>query len=131
MTTPVLFPDVELWCAGWLRSALAGRTEPYAQNVYVGNTVPSPRRDRMVTFRRDGGPRLDQVRELARVGVNVWATSERDATDLARLVAALLWAAPDGAPVLRAQQVSGPSPVPDEQPRRFMSFELTVRGTNL
>lgn len=131
MTTPVLFPDVELWATGWLRDALAGRTEPYAQDVYVGNSVPSPRRDRMVTFRRDGGPRLDQVRELARVGVNVWATSERDATDLARLVAALLWAAPDGAPVLRAQQVSGPSPIPDEQPRRFMSFELTVRGTNL
>ena len=49
---------------------LAGRPEPYAQDVYVGNSTPTDRRDRMVTFRRDGGPRLDVVRYSTTVAMN-------------------------------------------------------------
>lgn len=131
MTTPVVFPDVELWATGWLRAALAGRPEPYAADVLVGVVVPTTRRPRMVMFRRDGGPRLDATREAARLGVNVWGSSEQEASNLARLVAALLWAAPDGNPVCKATQLAGPSPVADEQPRRYMTFELVVRGTDL
>ena len=133
MSLPVvIFPDVELWATGYLRTALAARSEPYAADVYVSNTVPDPRRDTMVQVRRDGGPRLDQVREAARLTVNVWAMKEQDATDLARLVAALMWAAPDGDPVLRVDQATGPTPVadPSRQPLRFMSFEVLVRGTD-
>lgn len=135
MTTipAVIFPDVELWATGYLRTALAGRTEAYATGVYLSNTVPSPRRDRMVIVRRDGGPRLDVTREAARLAVRVWAKTEQDATDLARLVAALLWAAPTGEPVVRVTQPTGSTPVADDsgQPLRFMSFEITVRGSNL
>lgn len=131
MTTPVVFPDVELWATGWLRNALATRAEPYAQDVLVGVVLPTTRRDRMVMFRRDGGPRLDATREAPRLGVNVWGGSEQEASDLARLVAALLWAAPDGNPVCKATQLAGPSPVADEQPRRYMTFELVTRGTEL
>lgn len=127
----VAFPDVELWAAGYLRTALAARTEPYAAGVFVSNAVPSTRRDRMVIVRRDGGPRLDAVREVARLGVNVWGSTEQEVTDLTRLVRALLWAAPDGKPVCKAVENSGPSSIPDAQPRRFMTFELTVRGSDL
>lgn len=131
MTTPVIFPDVELWATGWLRAALAARAEPYATDVLVGVVVPTTRRPRMVMVRRDGGRRLDATREAPRLGINVWGSSEQEAGDLARLVAALLWAAPDGSPVLRASQLAGPSPVADAQPRRYMTFELVVRGTDL
>lgn len=131
MTTPVVFPDVELWATAWLRNALAQRGEPYAQGVLVGVVVPATRRPRMVMVRRDGGPRLDAVREAPRLGVNVWGGSEQEASNLARLVAALLWSAPDGNPVCKATQLAGPSPVADEQPRRYMTFELVVRGTEL
>lgn len=127
----VAFPDVELWAAGYLRTALAARTEPYAAGVFVSNAVPSTRRDRMVIVRRDGGPRLDAVREVARLGVNVWGSTEQEVTNLTRLVRALLWAAPDGKPVCKAVENSGPSSIPDAQPRRFMTFELTVRGSDL
>lgn len=127
----VAFPDVELWAAGYLRTALAARAEPYAAGVFVSNAVPSTRRDRMVIVRRDGGPRLDAVREVARLGVNVWGSTEQEVTDLTRLVRALLWAAPDGKPVCKAVENSGPSSIPDAQPRRFMTFELTVRGSDL
>lgn len=127
----VIFPDVELWATNWLRAALADRGEVYAQDVLVGTVVPTTRRDRMVMFRRDGGPRLDATREVARMAVNVWGPSEHEVSDLARLVAALLWAAPNGDPVLKADQMLGPSPIPDVQPQRFMTFELIVRGTAL
>lgn len=135
MTVPVVvFPDAELWATQWLRNALSDRAESYAQNVYVSNAVPSTRRDRMVTFRRDGGPRLDVVREVARLGVNVWGRTEQEATDLARLVRALMWSAPnDGPPVYRVADLSGPSPIADEsgQPRRFFTLELTMRGAEI
>lgn len=133
MNPAVIFPDVELWAATYLRAALGGRGESYASNVYVSNAVPSTRRDRMVIFRRDGGPRLDVARDAARLSVRVWAKSEQDATNLAQLVRALLWAAPDGDPVLRVTDLSGPSPVADEsgQPLRFFTLEVLVRGTVL
>lgn len=131
MLAPVAFPDVELWATGYLRSALAARSEPYAAGVLVGVIVPDVRRDRMVMVRRDGGPRLDQIRESARLSVRVWGRTEQEASDLARLVAALLWASPDGDPVLRVTQNSGPSPIPDEQPQRLMSFDVVVRGTQI
>ena len=133
MQPPVIvFPDVELWAAGYLRSALAARPESFA-DAHVGISVPSPREDRMVIVRRDGGPRLDTTREAARLGVRVWATTDQEATDLARLVRALLWMSPDGDPVCRVTDLSGPSSVPDEsgQPLRFFSMELVVRGVPL
>lgn len=127
----IVFPDVELWATSYLRAELPGRSEPYASGVYVGITVPSPRADRMVVVRRDGGPRLDVIREAARLTVRVWASTEQDATDLTRLVSALLWAAPNGNPVLRVDHLTGSSPVADEsrQPLRLTTFEVIVRGT--
>lgn len=130
MQTLVVFPDAELWATGFIRTALAGRTELYAEGVYVSNAVPTTRRDRMVVVRRDGGPRLDVVREAARLSVNVWGKTEQEVTDLARLVRALFWAAPDGDPVCKVAELSGPSPVADDsgQPRRLFVLELTIRG---
>jgi hypothetical protein len=86
----------------------------------------------MVVVRRDGGPRLDVTRDQARLTVRVWGSTEQEATDLARLVAALLWAAPTGEPVIRVTQPTGPSPVADDsrQPLRLQTFELIVRGTD-
>lgn len=131
--TAVVFPDVELWATTYLRVALSVRPESYTSGVYVSNVVPAVRHDRMVIVRRDGGPRLDAVREAARLNVRVWAKTEQDATDLARIVGALLWAAPDGDPVLRVEQPTGPTPVADDsqQPLRLLTFEVVVRGTQL
>lgn len=124
----VVTPDVELWATGWLRGALAGRSEPYAAGVFVGNVVPSPRRDRMVIFRRDGGPRADLLYETARLGVNVWATTEQEASDLARLVQGLLLSVQGVGPVTKVDSLSGPSAIADVQPRRYLTVEAVVRG---
>jgi len=128
----LIFPDIELLLFQRIRAALASRSEPYAQAVYVGTAVPNPRRDRMVTIRRDGGT-VASTRDQPRVGINVWASTEQHANDLARLVVAILRSLPDGAPVLSVPFVSGPSPVADEsgQPRRYLTAELHTRGVPL
>lgn len=130
--TLVIFDDVEMLVTTYVRAALALRVEPYTTGVKVGVTVPNPRPTRLVTVRRDGGPRLDVVRESARIGVNVWAGTEQDASDLARLVRALLWAMPDGKPVTKVTELSGPSPVAEDSgARRYLTFELLVKGSEL
>lgn len=127
MKPPVIFPDVELVLTGYLRTALASYGYP---GMFVSNKRET--QATAVWVRRDGGPALDVVRETARVGVNVYAPTEAKVDALARTVAALLVAAPNGAPVVRVTQSSGPSGVPEANgSRRFMSFEVTVRGADL
>lgn len=129
--TPVAFPVVEMVFPAALRTALAGRTEPYAQGVYVGKSVPNPRRDRMVTFRRDGGP-TRELTDYPRLGINVWAMSDAEVDNLARLVVALL-------PTLVGPSIdyvtvrSGPSDVTEasKQPQRYITAEAATRAVNL
>lgn len=129
----ILFADVELAVTGALRTALVARSESYTDNVYVDIDSPTSgstqaNRPRVVTVRRDGGPRLDVAREQARVAVNVWATTEQDCNDLARMVAALMWAMPDGNPIVRVDQTSGPTTIPDDRPHKYLTFDITMRG---
>lgn len=133
VTKADLFPDVELWATTYLRAALGARTEPYTAQVKVSNGVPAVMPGRLVTVRRDGGGQLDPFRDNPRLGVNVYAGTEQDVADLAAMVSALLRSAADGKPVLRVRTVSGPSPIADEagKPRRYLTFELAVRGTQL
>lgn len=125
MTTPLIFPDVELVTITYLKAALAAHGYPGMSVVNV-RTATTPQ----VWVRRDGGP-AGQVLETPRLGVNVFHTTEQKVSDLARTVSALLRAAADGLPVTRVVQTSGPSPIADSTPRRFMTFELVVRGADL
>lgn len=121
-------PDVELWSTGWLRTALAARSESYAADVFVSNRVPNPRYDRMVTIRHDGGPRVDMLHQVSRIGVNVWGTTEKEVTDLARLAEGLLLSVRASPPVVYVESMSGPSPIEDAQPRRYFVVEVVMRG---
>ena len=133
MATAVVFPDIEAWLISYLRDLLSGRSEPYAADVFVGHTVPDTRAERMVIVRRDGGPRETVVTERARVGVQVWAGTEPDAADLAAMVRALVGASAGEGPVKRVPALTGPAAVADEsdQPLRYLTAELTVRGSVL
>jgi hypothetical protein len=84
-----------------------------------------------VWVRRDGGPTLDVVREAARLGVNVFDATEQKVANLAQTLCALMRIAADGTPIVRVQQTSGPSPIADSTPRRYMTFEVVVRGEEL
>lgn len=125
-----LAPDAELVVSGYLRTALAARTEPYAASVRVSNAKAGTT-VRQVVVRRDGGPQRGLF-DFPRLGVNVWAATEQDATDLARLTQALLLDSPGTAGIVQATSLSGPSPVPDAAgPHRYLTVELKIRCANL
>lgn len=131
--TAALPVDAELWWTGHLRTVLAARSEPYVQSVWLDRRVPSPRRDRMVIVRRDGGATAGLF-DLPRISLDVWAMTENDAADLARMVVALATAAPLSAPeVVRVTHLSGPNAVadPSGQPRRQALIEAKHRATLL
>jgi len=132
---PVVFPDEALWAVGYVRTALAARPvgETFADDVTVGNEAPETLPTRLVTIRNDGGRRLEDVRKVVSLGVNVWAASKADAANLAHLVAAILEDAPGSGAVVGHAGTSGPYPVPEQssKPHWFMSVDLLVRGTAL
>lgn len=127
----VIFPDVELWATGYLRTALAARSEPYAAGVGVANDKSKTTAEKKVVVRRDGGPQRGLF-DFPRLTVRVWADKEQDASDLARLVQALLVVSPGNGPVVKASVLSGPQGIPDaSQPQKYLAVELQTRGVDL
>jgi hypothetical protein len=128
---PVAYPIVEMVFPAALRSALALRSEPYASGVTVGKKVPPTMPARLVTFRRDGGPASEWT-DHPRLGINVWAATDADVDNLARLVVALL-------PTLVGPQIdsvtvlSGPTDVTDVsgKPQRYITAEAATRAANI
>src|SRR5690606_5556872 len=58
---PVVFPDVEQWAVGYLRTFLDDRTEDFAHDVDVDVKTPELIPARLVTVRDDGGQRRPGV----------------------------------------------------------------------
>lgn len=126
MRIPLVFPDVELWATGYLRSALDARSE----TVFVSNE-DTENEGRRVIFRDDGGWRANETMQARRFGCRVFGTDKQDTSDLAALVAALLEDATGDGPVKRVT-VAPPFPVPDPTgPMRYFTGELFVTGTPL
>lgn len=125
--------DADLWWIVYLRGALVGRPESYAQNVKFDRRVPNPRPDRLVVVRRDGG-NVTGLFDRPRVALDVWSDSEQSATNLAALIVALALRAPlSGVGVTNVIHLSGPNSVADEsgQPRRLSLIEAHHRASVL
>ena len=140
MLPVIVFPDVVAWAIRYLQEALDARPEPYSAGVLVSKSVPNPRpAGPMVVVRRDGGPRLDAVRESARLGIRVFASTDADAEDLTALVRGLLGASPGVGPVRRYRETAGPSSLlesassPEQRSMsvRYFTAELIIRGSQL
>lgn len=133
MSAPaVLFADLGAHLASRLTALLAPRYT--GRNAVVVATVePTTRPARLVTLRRDGGPRRDVASEVARIGVNVWGANDADATTLANMVRALLPTLVDGNPVCQITEASGLIDVTPAsgQARRYFSLEVVARGQQL
>lgn len=126
----MIWPDAEAAFVSYMSAALTARAESYAAAVTVSTVLPNPRPSRAVTVRDDGGPELGDVRAVARLGINVWAATSEDCADLAALVVALVKEWPDGNPVVKAT-VSRAYPVEDDQPHKYLTAEVWLRGTSL
>lgn len=84
MNVSVIFSDVEMLLAQRLRgTGLTG---------YIGRDFPSDstRYPTVIRVRREGGRRKSQLVETARVGVSVFAKTDKEATDLALKVKAII-----------------------------------------
>lgn len=122
---PVAPPDLVKWGMPYLRTALAGRSEPVAASVLVSYTVPDPRQPKMVILESDGGHRLSGLRFAVRLRAQVWAATEKDTADLAQLVYGVLSGAPGSGPVVAVSDSSGPFRVADpDSPKQFLNFEF-------
>lgn len=124
--------DVPLWWIVYLRGALVGRPEAFAQNVKFDRKVPNPRPSRLVVIAHDGGV-IGGPFQVARVRIDVWSESEKNATDLANLLTALAFEAPGTNGCTRVGHTSGPLDIADPSgvPRRYSLIEATHRTSVL
>lgn len=124
--------DADLWWIVYLRGALVGRPESYAQGVHFDRRVPNPRKDRMVIVRRDGG-NVTGLLDRPRITLDCWAKTDQDVANLASLVTALAFDAPGTNGCVRVEHLSGPNDVtePSGQPRRTVLIEATHRTSVL
>lgn len=132
MGTPVGFPDAVQVVAAYLREQLASRGQP----VPVVSRVPDRRPERFVRVERVGGTRLDRVTDRPRLDIHCWALLDEDATDLAALARALMFAMPGwrGAVAYDVDEVGGPNTTPDPvsgQVRASFAVEVSLRGRAL
>lgn len=132
----VIFPDVVAAAVDLLDLELSRRpaTDLYADEVTVLDRAPEgewPTR-RLVTIRDDGGQRSGPVTKTCALGVNVWAETHADCSDLARLVVALLEDA-HGTPFVGHVSTQGPYLVTEDGPkiRRYAVVTLTIQGSAL
>lgn len=137
MTMPaVIFPDVEKVLVAAIKSELSSRSESYAQNVVVATKKPAPDvkpyPSRMVIIRGDGGPELDHVRKLERVGVSIFCNTYADASDLSRLLEAL-FRTMTGEQIKMVSVILSPVRLDEgsTQEARYMTLEVTTKATTL
>ena len=132
----VIYPDLEKVLVEKLTELLGAREEPVAQDVKVSTIKPSPDvtpyPGKTVVIRSDGGAELDHVRRLDRVGINIWAPTYAEASDLARLVTALL-ADTTGEAIKNVRITLHPIRVAEAGPEehRYLTAEFVVKATNL
>jgi hypothetical protein len=132
----VIFPDVEKVLVAAIKSELSARIEPYAQNVMVATKKPAPDVKpypaRIVTVRGDGGPELDHVRKLERVGVTIYANTYSNASDLSRLLEAL-FRTMTGEQIKMVSVILSPVRLDEgsTEEARFMTLEVITKASSL
>ena len=115
----VVFGDVQAAGAEVLRSALAGRVEPFAADVTVGTRVPSVRSPEdpglpFVLVRKDSDlPHPSMANARCTLRCTVWHQDADQAHDLAMLCQGL-WLVHSG-PIIRGfRPATGPLPATDD-----------------
>src|SRR5699024_7120990 len=128
MTEVVAFPDVEAVMVAGLAGALESRGDS-------ATVAPKFMDGRHVRVSRIGGTRWNIVTDRPMLLCECYDANETDASDLARLARALVWAMPgsevSGAWVRRVVEVSGPQSYPDPDtrlPRYQLTVQVSLRG---
>lgn len=133
---PVIFPDVEKVLVAGLKAVIADRTEAFCQDVWVSTIKPGPKvtpyPERIIVVRSDGGPQLDDVRKMTRIGLTVFAKSYADASDLSYMVAGLVRTL-TGEHIKLVEVILSPVRIDEESEEevRYMTLEIITKGYDL
>jgi len=132
----VIFPDVEKVLVAAIAAELSSRSEPVAANVHVSTIKPSPQKtpypSKIITLRSDGGTHLDHVRRMERLGLSIFADTYAEASELARLVEAVVRTL-TGNEIKLINVVSSPIRIDEksDQEHRYMTLEIITKGSDL
>lgn len=132
MSRLVGFPDGVALVRAYLAAEFDARGDP----LPVVTRVPATRPARFIRLERVGGARLDRITDRPRIDVQCWGASEEDATDLAIVARALLFAIPGwrGAVAYDVDEAGGPNTLPDPtsgHERVAFAVEVSLRGKSL
>lgn len=123
----IVFPDDEALAITYLRTWLAeaGQAQP------VGTKRPNPRPDRFITIYSNGGSDASIINTNAQLVIQCSDVVEVRAKDTARLVAAIMTAAPgqriDGYPyVQRAKKIGGPTRLDDPEVPGMARYQVVI-----
>lgn len=123
----IIFPDTEKLARSYMLEALAAQGDA----LPVSTGVPNPRPERFVRVIVNPGADTSLVTSKAQVIVQCYDVDEVRAGDTARLVAALMKAAPgqriDGYPhVHRAEKIGGPTRLDDPDLEGVARYQVIV-----
>lgn len=128
------FPDAESVVVAFLKAQLTARSD----EAKVGTKVPAVRPARLVRVSRTGGILRNLVTDSPQLTFECWDANEVAASDLCKLVRAIIHAAPQltltGAVCNRVQEVGGPVSFPDpdtSNPRYQFTAALDLQGAVL
>jgi hypothetical protein len=133
---PVIFPDVEKVLVAALKAELNSRSEPIAANVTVATIKPTPQQKpyptKIIVVRSDGGTHLDHVRRMERLGLSIFADTYAEASELARLVEALVRMLTSDE-IKLIDVVLSPIRIDEAslQEHRYMTLQIITKGTDL
>ena len=134
---PTIFPDIEPILLTGISNGLEAHSESVANNVFVSVKKPDPGNtpypEKIVTVRSDGGaPAHRDLVRRERIGVNVYAKTYKDASDLARIVDSILRSF-SGSGVKLVQSVMSPVAVANNgsEEQRYATYEVVVTATDV
>lgn len=134
-----IFPDVEKLLVAAVKAGLAASSATVSSGVTVATVKPSPTSGaypaKVVTIRSDGG--AQKVRGLTRterVGVNVYAKTYANASELARVVESVIRDSV-GADIKAVETVLSPTRAAegstDTSEQRYMSFSVVTKASDV
>ena len=131
-----IYPDIESLIVARLKSGLSALSNPVASGVTVAVKKPapdvSPYPAKIVTVRADGGPEISRgLIKSEMIGINVFAGSYKDASDLARYVESIVRASNWG-DIKMVETTMSPVRVDNEatEEQRYMTFRIVVKASD-
>ena len=130
---PVIrYPDSLLWITGYIRAELVALGKP---DVRVSDRYDETPSGRAVWILPNGGHRLSPVTATRLFGINIYAPGPtgQPVNDLAEDVRSVLEASPGSGAVKAYTELAAPMPIDDPNgiPRRYMTCEIVIKGSNL